>query len=117
MTKVTTDYEKAKIVVDCYSPNTFGTYVCSCYTPNAPKEIEPEYLVKTVTYKELKEHYADSNGKVNISHTDGSEEYISFEKHINQSSRTDIEWMCAEVINKREDRKYYYSPENLKLAS
>jgi hypothetical protein len=108
--KVTTDYNKAKIVVDFYKANVIGMYVCSCYTPNADVKEEPEYLVRNVSYDQLKEHFADSKGMIDIEFSPDDQKLITFNKFLNNCHKDEIEKMCAEVINKREGRTGYYSP-------
>lgn len=103
-------YETSRLAIDFYHPMNNGDFVCSCYTPGASATIEPEYLVKTVTYKELKEAIADGAGKVNVSFFQDECAYISFDKYLSGLNCYQIEMHCIEVINKREFRDHLFDP-------
>mgnify|MGYP003340232354 CR=1 FL=1 len=51
MAKIIQHYQTSKLSVDHNRQHNDGTlFICSCFTPGATIDIEPEYLVKTVTY-------------------------------------------------------------------
>lgn len=109
MHKDTAHYDTSKIAVDFYHPQKNGSFICSCYTPGAPACVESEYLVKVVTYQELKDNIADSFGMVDISFADENRS-ISFDKYLSGLSFREIMIHCASVINAREFRTHLFNP-------
>ncbi len=106
-----TDYSTALIAVDFYKANVMGEYICSCYTPNARLEEEPEYLVKTVTYAALHEQWKGEQKRLPETK---QEQYILFTNWLNTATKEDIQQLCSRVINIREGRTGYYSPKRIR---
>lgn len=106
--KYTTHYETSKIIVDVCTPQSGGRFVCSCYTIKAPQSIEPEYLIKTVTYAELKERIANKDGKVDISFFETEQHFISFDHYLSMLDRCQLANHCTDVINRRENRTHLF---------
>ena len=84
MPKVTNNYESSKIEVDFYFPKQGGDFICSCYTPGADCKIEPEYLVKVVTYKDFKSHVAGPDGLVDTGFIPGDGPFVTFDSYLNR---------------------------------
>jgi len=89
-------YEKAKIQVDVFNITPNCDYVCSCYTPGANEQIEPEYLVKTISQDEIIDHL-----KPRFGNTIDVIDYM-----VNEGYSHEMCIVCSEIINKREQRTY-----------
>ena len=117
MHKGNNDYATSKIVVDFYNPQKDGRFVCSCFTPGASTQIEPDYLVKTVTFAELKDLLADDSGRVFVSTTHEEGHFLSFAQYLDTLDADSIMEYCQLVINKRESRNHlFFQSESLKTA-
>jgi len=109
MAKIIQHYQTSKLSVDHNRQHNDGTlFICSCFTPGATIDIEPEYLVKTVTYNELKDHISDGDGNVHVC-TDNENGYsVSFDTYLAMCDSDTIDSFCAEVINRRENRTHIF---------
>lgn len=102
-------YHTSKLSVEQYKANVIGTFVCSCYTHGAPLSMEREYLVKKVSYAELRAHYIATGGTANIPDATAQQQLVQFVNFLNTAPKDRIAAMCAAIINEREGRTHYYS--------
>ena len=109
MANLVNNYETSKVIVDFYHEKKNTEFVCSCYTPGAPTDIESEYLIKTVSYSELKEQLSDSNGNVTICLSLDESAEITFEVYLAGLSSSHIERYLTQIINKRENRSHPFN--------
>jgi hypothetical protein len=97
--KVEQFYKQCKLTVTSYKEQMItGNYVCGCETIGAPAELEPEPLVKAVTWQELEKSFKAQR------HLPRSERLNSIEEHL------------AAIVNAREGRSMTYSSEKLREA-
>lgn len=91
-TKVEQYYNQCKLtVVDYKEQRVTGNYICSCETIGAPVELEPEPLLKVVTWQEL-------------------------EQSVKENKMPSIEAHLTHIINTRECRRMTFSTERLNEA-
>ena len=80
-----------------------------CSTVGMSNDEEPESFTRTLRLEVLKDHVCE-NGKVDVTHilSPDDEMEIDFDRWLDDVSYSELERICAEIINKVEGRTVIY---------
>lgn len=110
MTNLQKFYDTCKLTVDGFT-QIGRDYECQCFTDGVPDLVEPEHLIKKVTYTELEWKVSGLDGMVTVTNPNDTQstEQVPFWRWLADLSYGSLTDLLQDIINIREGRTNTWS--------